>query len=156
MTRIFSSRPIMVAAVVVPAVAGVGGYGAMRAGASVALAAHGSAPVTGAWVYKDALTVETLHLKVTSKGVVSGTGSSTVKSTKNASKYGQFTIDVHEGRLRNNTLTLSLYVQQQFGNYYTAVENLSCAPTPRVLHCRMSTQILNKTYSNIRKDFYHK
>jgi len=162
MNRKISAQHSALAAVLVPVVAGVTGYGIAHAGGSTAPAVRRAAPVTqqmasvtGAWVYKDALTVETLHLKVDSKGSVSGTGDSTVKSNKDPRQSGRFTINVHDGRLRNTTLTLSLDVQRLFGNYLTIAENLRCATAARVLHCRMNAP-LYPTVANIPQDFYRR
>lgn len=145
-------------------VVGAAGYGALHVtGAASKPATIGkaaSAPkataLSGTWVFRNTTTIETIHLRVDKKGAVRGDGSSTVKSTTNRHKSGTFSIKVHSGRLAHNTLTLALWVQQQFGYGVTEVENLRCAPTTRVLHCHMSVQILNKVYKNIPQDFYRR
>lgn len=163
-------------ALVVPVVAVLGlggvavGYGALHATAGTRTAPAASrghtvaatpsghvtpAALTGSWVYRDALTYELLRLKVNAKGVVSGDGTSTVKSTKDPHQTGQFTISVHDGRLRGNVLTVSLYVQQQFGAYLTVDEDLRCTPTAHALRCGMSLPL----YRNVRdvpQNFYRR
>ena len=154
-----SARRLVLAAVLGPALGVVTVLGAPRTTASTrttpATPNASAAVVTGAWVYKDALTVETLRLHVGKKGAVAGNGSSTVKSVKDPHQTGQFTIDVHEGRLHNNVLTLSLNIQRQFGNYLTIAEELRCTPTTRVLHCHM-TAPLYPTVKNVPQDFYRR
>ncbi len=173
MNNIRSSRTRALVAPVV-AVVGLGGvaagYGVLHAtagtrtapvasrGIAAAATTSGqvtSAAVTGSWVYRDALTYELLRLKVNAKGVVSGDGTSTVKSTKDPRQTGQFTISVHDGRLHGNVLTVSLYVQQQFGKYLTLDEDLRCAPTTRVLHCGMSLP-LYRNVRNVPQNFYRR
>jgi len=163
-----SLRRLASATAAVAVLAGAGaGYSALHATASatptagpVARAPIAStsiaatpAMVSGAWVYRDPLTVETLQLKADRKGIVTGAGTSTKKSATDPSKLGDFSISVHDGRLRNNALTFSLYVQEQFGNYSTLVEYLRCTPTARVLHCKTQVQIAYKVYNSVQ-DFY--
>jgi hypothetical protein len=163
------TRALVVPVVAVVCLGGVAvGYGALHATAGTRTAPAASkgrvsaattagqvapAAVTGSWVYRDALTYELLRLKVNAKGVVSGDGTSTVKSATNPRQTGQFTISVHDGRLRGNTLTVSLYVQQQFGNYLTVDEDLRCAPTTRALRCGMSLP-LYRNVRNVPQNFY--
>ncbi len=165
------TRALVVPVVAVVCLGGVAvGYGALHATAgtrtapaaskgrvSAATTARQVAPaaVTGSWVYRDALTYELLRLKVNAKGVVSGDGTSTVKSATNPRQTGQFTISVHDGRLRGNTLTASLYVQQQFGLYYTAIEGLRCTTAASALHCHMHTQIAQKVFDNAQNFYRH-
>jgi len=113
------------------------------------------AAVTGSWVYRDALTYELLRLKVNNKGVISGDGMSTDKSATNPRQTGQYTISVHDGRLRGNVLTASLYVQQQFGLYYTAIENVRCTTAVSVLHCHTHTQIAQKVFDSAQNFYRH-
>jgi hypothetical protein len=170
-----SSRALALVAPVVAVVAVVGlggvvGYSTLHATAgtrtaptatrgtvTVVAPAQSVAPaaVTGSWVYRDALTYELLRLKVNAKGVVSGDGTSTVKSTKDPHQTGQFTISVHNGRLRGNVLTVSLYVQQQFDNYLTVDEDLRCTPTTRALRCGMSLP-LYRNVRNVPQNFYRR
>lgn len=106
-------------------------------------AAGGS--ITGAWVFKDKYTNEVLHLRQGKGSAVSGNGQSAVKDTKG--KLDHSSIDVHTGRVTGRKLTLSLYVAQlDWGTGVTVVENLRCAVTPRVLHCRMDLPL----YANVR------
>lgn len=167
MTNTVSLRRLASAAVLVAVLAGAGaGYSSLHITASAkrattpATSATGTvkppaAVVTGSWVYKDALTLETLRLTTGKKGAIGGSGSSTVKSSTDPSKSGQFTISVHDGHLRNNRLTMSLYVQQQFGAYFTLIEYLTCAPTARVLHCNTHAQIQRKVFDS-KQDFYRR
>lgn len=108
-----------------------------------AAAAAGS--ITGAWVFKDKYTNEVLHLRQGKGSAVSGDGQSAVKDTKG--KLDHSSIDVHTGRVTGSKLTLSLYVAQlDWGTGVTVVENLRCAVTSRVLHCRMDLPL----YANVR------
>ena len=164
------TRALVIPVVAVVALGGVAvGYGALHAtagtntapsvtrGTAAVTAARSVKPttVTGSWVYRDALTYELLRLKVNAKGVVSGDGTSTVKSATNPRQTGQFTISVHDGRLRGNTLTANLYVQQQFGLYYTAIEGLRCTTVAGALHCHMHTQIAQKVFDSAQT-FYRR
>ena len=178
MNTIRSSRT---RALVAPVIALVGlggvaiGYGALHATAGTRTAGTRTAPtasrgraaaattsghvtpaaVTGSWVYRDALTYELLRLKVNNKGVISGDGMSTDKSATNPRQTGQYTISVHDGRLRGNVLTASLYVQQQFGLYYTAIENVRCTTAVSVLHCHTHTQIAQKVFDSAQNFYRH-
>ncbi len=136
---------------------GGGGMGYGVAHVAAATVATTSAPraIAGTWVYNDARTVEMLRLTVSTKGSVGGDGSSTVKSSTDPHTSGRFTISVHDGRVRKGVLTLSLYVQQQFGLYYTAIEDVRCTTTVRVLHCHTHLQIGRKAFDS-SQDFYRR
>ena len=160
MIKKLSTRLTVLATTLVVVVGCAAGYGALHVTGAAskpsrpATAGKGVAALNGTWVFKNTTTIETLRLRVDKKGAVHGDGSSTVKSTTNPHKSGTFSIKVHSGRLAHNTLTLALWVQQQFGYGVTEVENLRCAPTTRVQHCHMSVQIVDRVYNNIPQNFY--
>lgn len=113
-----------------------------------------SAPLTsatGTWVFKSSDTIETLRLRQGHNGTISGSGDSTRSNAQG--QVGHFSIGVHSGRLRNGTLSLTLYVTRtDTGSGLTVVEYLQCAARTRVLHCRMSLPLYK--VSNAPQDFY--
>jgi hypothetical protein len=88
-------------------------------------------------------------------GVAVGYGALHATAGTNPRQTGQFTISVHDGRLHGNTLTANLYVQQQFGLYYTAIEGLRCTTVAGALHCHMHTQIAQKVFDSAQT-FYRR
>lgn len=117
-----------------------------------AVLVHKAKPVNvgGAWVYKVSDTNEVLHLRQHKNGSVGGSGFSDRKLSDD--KIAHSAIDVASGRLRNGTLTLSLYITQvNWGSGLTIVENLRCSPTAKVLHCRMDAPIYR--VRNVKQDF---
>ena len=107
-------------------------------------AAPAANTTSGTWVFKNATTNEVLRLHQDKHGTVSGDGDAAVRNGK---KTDHSSIDIHNGRVRNGKLTLSLYVTQlDWGSGVTVVENLRCGTTARVLHCRMDLPL----YVNVR------
>lgn len=103
------------------------------------------ATVAGTWVYRDAKTVETLHLAQGKHGAVSGDGKAIDKGNKG--KVGHTSIHVNKGKLTGGKLSLEIYLQPlDWGNGLTLVEYLTCTPSARALTCRMSAPL----YPNIR------
>lgn len=106
--------------------------------------------VGGTWVYKVNDTNEVLHLRQHKNGSVGGSGFSDRKIAHG--KTAHSAIGVTSGRLRNGTLSLSLYITQvNWGSGLTIVENLRCSPTAKALHCRMDAPIYR--VHNVKQDF---
>ncbi len=124
-----------------------------RAATSAHPTTSAATAVTGTWIFKDAQTVEIVHLKVGRHGALTGSGSATKKSVTHRGLSGTFTLNVHDGHLRSNVLTFSLYIQEQFENYSTLVEYLRCTPALHMLHCKNHLQIAYKAYDTTQ-DFY--